>query len=245
MNAILQSLDVALQPLVNLTTEEVIGYEALARPAGAQDAPAALFEAALAGGWIAELELAVARRAFDSASLASGQRLFLNVHPSALESRGFGRRLRRAVSVCRAVIEITEQGPIADAETALANVAELRGAGALFALDDFGSGYAHLRWLREIRPRFIKLAQTIAGDFERVPWRCSIVHIVQSFAQEAGCSVIAEGIETAETANAARALGVEFGQGYFFGKPAVRKSLLCRTMTRPAPVSASPLWPAA
>ena len=225
MNAILPSLNVALQPLVDLTTEGVIGYEALARPAGAEAAPAALFDAAIAGGWIAELELAVAERAFDCAELAFGQRIFLNVHPSALESRGFGLRLRRAVPVRRAVIEITEQGPITDAETALANIEELRGAGALFALDDFGSGYAHLRWLREIRPRFIKLAQSIAGGFERVPWRCSIVHIVQSFAEETGCSVIAEGIETAETAEAARAMGVEFGQGYFFGKPMVSKTL--------------------
>jgi EAL domain-containing protein (putative c-di-GMP-specific phosphodiesterase class I) len=237
MNVILQSLDVALQPLVNLTTEEVIGYEALARPTGAQEVPAALFEAALAGGWIADLELAVARRAFDSASLAPGQRLFLNVHPSALESRGFGRRLRRAVPVRRAVIEITEQGPITDAETALANVAELRRAGALFALDDFGSGYAHLRWLGEIRPRFIKLAQTIAGDFERVPWRCSIVHMVQSFAEETGCSVIAEGIETAATANAAREVGVEFGQGYYFGRPMIRNALPRTSMILPSSIS--------
>jgi EAL domain-containing protein (putative c-di-GMP-specific phosphodiesterase class I) len=245
MNASLENLNVALQPLVNLTTEEVIGYEALARPAGAHEAPAALFEAAIAGGWIAELELAVAERAFDCASLASGQRLFLNVHPSALESRGFGRRPCRAVPARRAVIEITEQGPITDAETALANIEELRRAGARFAIDDFGSGYAHLRWLRQIRPRFLKLAQSIAGGFESVSWRCSIVHIVQSFAKETGCSVIAEGIETAATANAARELGVEFGQGYFFGRPVIQKSLRCISITWSPPISASPLPPAA
>ena len=245
MNAILQSLNVALQPLVSLSTEDVIGYEALARPAGAQTAPAALFDAALAGGWIAELELTVAGRAFDCASLVSGQRLFLNVHPSALESPGFGRRLRRAVPVRRAVIEITEAGPITDAETALANVEELRGAGALFALDDFGSGYAHLRWLREIRPRFIKIAQSIAGGLELAPWRRSIVRNVQSFAKEAGCSVIAEGIETGATANAARELGVEFGQGYLFGRPMIREPLPWKSMTLPAPILASQLLPAA
>jgi len=220
-SAILRSLNVALQPLVNLTSDGLIGYEALARPAGAQTAPATLFEAALAGGWIADLELIVAARAFDSASLASGQRLFLNVHPTALESRGFGRRLRRAVPVGRTVIEITEQGPITDAPTALANIEELRGAGALFALDDFGSGYAHMHWLREIRPRFIKIAQSIATDFERVPWRHSVVKNVQSFARTIGCAVIAEGIESAATADAARELGIEFGQGYFFGRPMV------------------------
>jgi EAL domain-containing protein (putative c-di-GMP-specific phosphodiesterase class I) len=221
VSAILQSLNVALQPLVNLTTTGVIGYEALARPAGTHAAPATLFEAALAGGWIADLELTVAGRAFDSASLASGQRLFLNVHPTALESHGFGRRLRRAVPIARAVIEITEQGPITDADTALANIEELRAAGALFALDDFGSGYAHMRWLREIRPRFIKIAQSIATDFERVPWRRSVVRNVQSFARTTGCSVIAEGIESEATADAAREMGIEFGQGFFFGRPVI------------------------
>src|ERR1043166_7931536 len=196
VSAILRSLNVALQPLVNLTSTDVIGYEALARPAGAQAAPATVFEAALAGGWIADLELTVAGRAFESTSLASGERLFLNVHPSALESHGFGHRLRRAVPVGRAVIEITEQGPITDAPAALANIEVLRRAGALFALDDFGSGYAHMRWLREIRPRFIKIAQSIATDFERVPWRRSVVQNIQSFANTTGCAVIAEGIES-------------------------------------------------
>lgn len=221
VSAILHGLNVAVQPLVQLSTSDIIGYEALARPAGAQVAPATLFEAALAGGWITELELTVAGRACEKLRLGPGQRLFLNIHPAALESRGFAQRLRRPVRMKQVVIEITEQGPITNPDVALANIEELRAAGALFALDDFGSGYAHMRWLREIRPRFIKIAQAIATDFERVPWRRSVVRNVQSFAKETGCSVIAEGIESEATADAARELGIEFGQGYFFGRPAI------------------------
>ena len=227
--AVLRGLDVALQPIMSLTTTEIAGYEALARPAGSQVAPATLFEAALAGGWMPELELVLASHAFDAAVglLAPGQRLFLNVHPTALESRGFAQRLRgvaakEGLRLTRVVVEITEQGPITDPKIALANIEELREAGALFALDDFGSGYAHMRWLREIRPRFIKVAQSIATDFERVPWRRSVVHNIQSFAKEVGCAVIVEGIETAETAGAAQEMGIELGQGYYFGRPAMR-----------------------
>ena len=221
VSAILRHLNVALQPLVRLTSDDVIGYEALARPPGAQTAPATLFEAALAGGWIADLDLTVATRAFEAQRLAPGQRLFLNIHPTTLESRGFARRLCRLVRMTRATIEITEQGPITTPEVALANIEELREAGALFALDDFGSGYAHMRWLHDIRPRFIKIAQSIATDFERVPWRRSVVKNVQSFAKETGCAVIAEGIESETTADAARELGIEFGQGYLFGRPMI------------------------
>jgi EAL domain-containing protein (putative c-di-GMP-specific phosphodiesterase class I) len=226
--AVLRGLDVAVQPLVSLTTTEIAGYEALARPAGSQVAPATLFEAALAGGWMPELELVLAGHAFDAAVglLAPGQRLFLNVHPTALESRGFAQRLRGVASkeglrLTRVVVEITEQGPITNPKIALANIEELREAGALFALDDFGSGYAHMRWLREIRPRFIKVAQSIATDFERVPWRRSVVQSIQSFAKEVGCTVIVEGVETAATAEAALEMGIELGQGYYFGRPAM------------------------
>ena len=220
-SAILRNLNVALQPVVNLTTNDVIGYEALARPAGALAAPAALFDTAITGGWIADLELAVASRAFEHHRLGPDQRFFLNVHPAALESRGFGQRLRRVIRATRVVVEITEQGPITKPDVALENVEELRSAGAQFALDDFGSGYAHVRWLHDIRPRFIKLAQSIATDFECVPWRRSIVRNLHSFAREAGCAVIAEGIESEATADAARAMGIEFGQGYFFGRPEI------------------------
>ncbi len=226
ISAILADVNVALQPLVKLTTNDTIGYEALARPGESQVAPATLFDAALAGGWIAELELTVAGRAFESQRLAPGQRLFLNVHPTALESRGFAQRLRRVADVARAVIEITEQGPITQPELALANVEELREAGALFALDDFGSGYAHMRWLHDIRPRFVKIAQSIATDFESVPWRGSVVRNIQSFAKEVGCAVIAEGIETEVTADAAREMGIEFGQGYYFGRPIIMDNML-------------------
>ena len=157
---VLRGLNVALQPLVDLSTSAVAGYESLARPPGSQVAPATLFEAALAGGWMPELELVIAGHSFQAASglLTPGQRLFINVHPSALESRGFAQRLRSVaakggVRLTRVVIEITEQGPITNPELALQNVEELREAGALFALDDFGGGYAHMRWLKEIAPR--------------------------------------------------------------------------------------------
>ena len=230
--SVLRDLTVAVQPLVTLATSDVAGYEALARPAGLQVAPPALFEAALAGCWMPELELVLAGHAFRTAAglLSGGQRLFLNVHPTALESRGFAQRLRgvaahEGLPLTRVVVEITEQGPITNPEIALANVAELREAGAVFALDDFGSGYAHMRWLTEIAPVFIKIAQSIATDFEQVPWRRSVVENFQSFAKEIGCAVIVEGIETAATAEAAREMGIDVGQGYFFGRPAGRAAV--------------------
>ena len=118
-----------------------------------------------------------------------------------------------------------DAAPVAPAalfEAALANVEALRDAGALFALDDFGSGYTHMRWLHDIRPHFIKIAQPLVVDFESVPWRRSVVQDIQSFAKDIGCAVIAEGIESAATAAAAaRELGIEFGQGYYFGRPAI------------------------
>lgn len=227
-SAITRGLNVAVQPLVKLTTAEIAGYEALARPAGATVAPPALFDAAVAGGWVVDLELVLARRSFEAAGcvLAGEQKLFLNVHPTALETPGFAHRLLAAARkerfrLSRCVIEVTEQGPIVKPDSALSNVAELRHAGALFALDDFGSGYAHMRWLHDIRPHFIKIAQSIASDFESASWRRSVVQNLQNFAREVGCAVIVEGIETEATAAAARALGIEYGQGYFFGRPMV------------------------
>ena len=227
-------LNVALQPLISLATVDIFGYEALARPSGLALAPPALFESAVAGGWIAELELALAARSFDAAArvLEGEQRLFLNVHPAALESRGFARRLlRHRFDMARVVVEITEQGPITNSQVALANVGALRNAGAQFALDDFGSGYAHLQCLEAIGPRFVKISQSIGTGFESAAWRRSVVENVQSFARAVGCAVILEGVETAATAEAARDLGIDIGQGYYFGRPELAHSALLSSST--------------
>lgn len=220
-----EALKVALQPVVSLATQRIFGYEALARQGRSPVAPMHLFELAALNGTIAELELSVLRRSLAAAvRLLTTEHLFVNISPAALEHATFAQRV---LTLLRAhpfpleqmVFEITEQAPFRDVAAAMRNVAALRARGARFALDDVGSGFSHLEYFDDLAPSYLKIGRGLGSAFERAAWRTSVVRNLQTFARETGCALVLEGIESEETADAARDLGIALGQGYYFLAP--------------------------
>lgn len=218
----------AFQPIVSLEGGGAVpfGFEALGRlrepwPLGHTGD---LFDYAERCSMVGELNRASLQAAMSEAGiLPEGAAVFVNVDPAALDDR-FASSLFEAAGdrgfpLARVVVEITERSSFPDEGAAGRVFERLRERGVRFALDDHGSAYSHLRMIPMIEPSFIKISATFGSEFERDVYKQRIVRNTVNLARDFGARAILEGIETAETAAMALAIGVPLAQGYFFGRP--------------------------
>jgi EAL domain-containing protein (putative c-di-GMP-specific phosphodiesterase class I) len=219
-------LETALQPIVSLGDERVFAFETLTRVRGGRITTAQLFDRATRRH-AAELNIEAIHCAFGAAHRLPPQALlFVNADPVVL-GRGELPGLMCASSagagfpLSRLVVEITERSGFPNVTAAARVLDALRGRGVRFALDDFGSAHSHLTLLDVIRPSFIKIGHEFGTGFEHDPTHALVVRHVAALARDFGCATILEGIESPATARAARELGIEYAQGYHFGRPLV------------------------
>lgn len=213
------------QPVVDLTTGETVGYEALARgSAPGLEAPDALFAAARSTGRVAELDQVCQEAAVDAA-LAAGMQaplgLFVNVEPGALASGAFTHLQRtwdRTRGRCQLVVELTERALTTAPAELLAQVDRLRGLGYLIALDDVGADPRSLALMPFLRPEVIKLDLRLA-QAQPSQKIAEIVHAVSAESERTGAVVVAEGVETEAHVETALAFGATLAQGWRFGRP--------------------------
>ena len=214
------------QPIIDLDSDAVVGYEALARgPAGELQRPDDLFAAAAAAGRLADLDdlcqRAALRGAFDS-GITAPLTLFINVEPEVVQLERLERLLASAGNYpggLQLMLEITERALAVRPAELLATVARLRAAGWRVALDDVGADDLSLAFMPLLRPDVVKLDMTVV---QRRPGRkiAEIMNAVNAYAERTGAAILAEGIETIDHLAAARALGATLGQGWWFGRPA-------------------------
>jgi EAL domain-containing protein (putative c-di-GMP-specific phosphodiesterase class I) len=119
----------------------------------------------------------------------------------------------------RIVLELTEHAPVDDYDALREEMASLRESGIRFAVDDVGAGFSSLRHVVSLRPEFIKLDIALTLGVERDTVRTALVSTMVSFADRAGTTVIAEGIETRAQLEILQELGVALGQGFLLGRP--------------------------
>ena len=212
-----QAYHPVFQPIIDLESSEVVGYEGLTRFDTGQR-PDLCFADAWAVGLgpafeFATLEAAVAA----SQELPPGVWLDLNVTPRLLaDADRLGAILRPAERPI--VLEITEHELIEDYDVAREAIRSL-GRDIRVAVDDAGAGVANFGHIIDIRPDFVKLDISLVRRVNSNLGRQAMVVGMRHFARTAGCRLVAEGIETLAEARTLRGLGVEFGQGYLFGHP--------------------------
>lgn len=228
------------QPIVSLRPgddDAVIGYEALLRATGPNGPvfPDELFPAATDAGWLHVLDRIGRTSAIRGAAGWLGDRsLFVNFVPTTIYRPEVCLRttteaaVAAGVRVDQLVFEVTESEHVADISH-LRNVFDYyRRGGAKVAIDDLGAGYSSLNMLVQLQPDVVKLDKEIV---QALPGRLSkaVVAAVVGITHSYGGRVVAECIETAEQADAARELEVDLGQGWFFGRPEEREQHLRRT----------------
>lgn len=228
LDRILRQRDIVsyYQPIYKIQPFEWIGFETLTRPVTNTKLknPEQFFKMALQFGVYPEIEL----MAWANAMKAIAQKkifgkAFLNCNPYFIESVSF-ERVRDLIEQYKIdphdiVLEITEMSVILDLKLFYENLKPYKDYGFSFAIDDLGRGYSSLESLVEIYPEFVKIDGYIIRDLSKDDLKRSIVEFVVGFCQRHKILVVAEGIETQQDLAAARALGVDAGQGYYLCRP--------------------------
>jgi diguanylate cyclase (GGDEF)-like protein/PAS domain S-box-containing protein len=214
------------QPIVELSSGDVVAYEALARgPEGsAVERPDRLFATARETGRLGELDWAcsaAALRGALAAPLARPRRLFVNIEPEAVGlacPEHLVDVFDEAGEKLDVVLEITERALTARPADLLHLVDQVRTRGWGIALDDVGADVRSLALMPLIRPDVIKLDLRLVQE-QPTTEIAEIVNAVNAERERTGALVLAEGIETDEHLHLARAMGATLGQGWLFGRP--------------------------
>jgi len=220
---VLQSgaLEVHFQPVVDMATGRAIGYEGLTRVPGWLDGgPAELVSDAAATGLGVDLEEVAARTALAALDRRPERLpLAVNLSPEALLRPSVVDLLMQH-SDQRIGVEVTEHHPIDDYDRLLGVTGLLQSAGVLLSVDDTGAGYASLRHVLRLRPDVIKLDIALVAGVHQDPAKRALIVGLGVFARQTGAALIAEGVEEPEERDVLLDLGVRYGQGYLFARPA-------------------------
>jgi EAL domain-containing protein (putative c-di-GMP-specific phosphodiesterase class I) len=211
-------LNVVLQPIVSLADGARVGAEALSRfPSEWNMAPNDVFAEATSIDYGIELELLAARRAIENLPSISGY-LSINFSPQTLLDERCRQLLADTPSE-RVIIELSEHDPVHDYGALAAALSPLREGGVRLAIDDVGVGFSSLRHIVVSAPDLIKLDLSIVTGVASDQVLRTLARSLAEFGHEVGALVVAEGVETKEDAIALREAGVDFGQGWHFGRP--------------------------
>ncbi|MGX1496223.1 diguanylate cyclase (GGDEF)-like protein [Labrenzia sp. MBR-25] len=231
----LTKLDYALQPVVDIGTGVVYGYEAQIRNCdlvGAQSADE-LIDFAHSEGYLPQLEahlLVKAMKRFGNLKIAQGTKLYFK-----LDGRDLGHdndpRMRLGKLVAEAglqvnqiCLEFSERHQQTFTDVTHHAVNDLRQLGFLIALDDFGRGSSELRLLHDMSPDYVKIDRFFLNGIDSDARRKLFVTTVANLAHVLGARVIAEGVETESEFKACREAGCDLIQGYFVAKPFQERS---------------------
>ena len=209
---------VVLQPIVRLRDRRRVGAEALSRfPADWGRAPDTCFEEAHDIDLGHTLELLALERAADLLRHVGGY-VSMNVSPATLLTPGCAALLRR-MPLDRVLLELSEHDRVDDYDLLTGALRDLRERGMRLAIDDVGAGYSSLRHIVLTSPDVLKLDRSIVTGVGADKVLATLVRSLVDFGHGSGAEIVAEGVETADDADACTDLGVDHGQGWHFGRP--------------------------
>jgi diguanylate cyclase (GGDEF)-like protein len=227
-----QQLYLVYQPQIDLKSKSVVGFEALLRwqhPEKGMVSPALFVPMAERHGLIGELGLWVLNEACRQARAwldegISFDRIAVNVSVRQFMSAGFADEVVETLKLQSLPpdmleLEITESLFIAEFDKARATLEKLSRVGVRFSIDDFGTGFSSLMYLKQLPVEKLKLAQEFVLDLQQDVSSYQIVRAATQLGHSLGMTVIAEGVETAEIQQTLVELDCDQIQGYFYSRP--------------------------
>jgi len=216
------------QPLIDLSTGRITGFEALVRwphPERGMVPPAEFIPVAEETGLIASLGRLMLRQAcHDAANWPDEVRVAVNLSPLQFRvgnvlSLVMDTLKQSGLSPRRLELEITETLVLEKSSQVLATLHALRALGVRISMDDFGTGYSSLSYLRSFPFDKIKIDQSFIRDLAANREAQAIVRSIISLGKGLGVTITAEGVETEAEFRCLRAEGCHEGQGYLFSRP--------------------------
>ena len=237
-----EQIALAYQPVQDLSSDTVVGAEALLRwhhpTRGVVRADHAI-EAAERTGLIVPLgrlvlEEAVTQTGSWIGRFGPGFQMHVNVSPVELREDDYVDHLASllydaGLSPSNLMLEMTETAAMSDEQQVRATIAELHELGVGLGIDDFGTGYSSIENLRTLPFDTVKLDRSLVSGIDVGPENFKIVRAVLDLAAALGVMVVAEGIEQAIEASHLRTMGCQFGQGYHLGRPVPAADFGART----------------
>jgi diguanylate cyclase (GGDEF)-like protein/PAS domain S-box-containing protein len=231
----LQTNDLSMQyqPIVNLATKEVVGFEALMRwnsPGRGPIDPDVFIPIAEQSDMILELGAFALREAATEASkwarVGTAEDLpyvSINLAANQLLNHGFIAMIKDILSESglvpeRLVLEITETTALLDIDETINVLQQLRDIGVYVALDDFGTGYSSLSYLLQLDPNVIKIDQSFISPAHDSVQSEMLLEAIISLGHKLHVTLLAEGIETQRQLRKLLRLGCTFGQGFLFSR---------------------------
>ena len=230
-------LAVHFQPIVDLASSEMVGAEALVRwqhPTLGALTPAQFLPVAEDAGLAPRLGAWVLARALDQLVVWDGNGRYPGVQMSVnlgagetfdpgLEATVLAALAERALTPSRLCLEVTEPLLLGMGSRrrrpAPAAIQALAGRGVVIAIDDFATGFPGLHALRDYPAGVLKIDHTVVVDVATDQTAAGVVAAVVALARTTGKTTVAEGVETAEQAKVLTSIGVDRGQGHYFGRP--------------------------
>jgi EAL domain-containing protein (putative c-di-GMP-specific phosphodiesterase class I) len=228
-----RSVRVLFQPIVELSTRQIIGHEALSR--GPRDsmfeAPQAMFALSDRVGVAAELDELCHEAALDAADgLPQAGKLFLNVRQESLD-RDDRRRAslksllaRHGIEPSSLVLEVSERAAGSDPRSFIERLRGFKSEGFALALDDVGTGRIGLKGIEQVEPDYLKIDTSLVRNVHESLMQQEVLATLVQLAGKIGGAVIGEGVESEPEAAALAEGGARYAQGHLFASPAERRS---------------------
>lgn len=216
------------QPIMNLKTKQIEGYEALMRIQLKDKIITAseFIESASDIGVISKMEHMLMERIFDKITKTGYNGLvFINISPKALIFSEYIPTMRNIVKDYniepkRVILEITERDTVKNINLLQKFIHELKSEGFKFAIDDFGSGFSSFQYVKLFPIDFVKLeGEFIRGMLIEGVVDKAIAESITTFCKGVNIKTVAEFVENEETLKAVEEMGVEYVQGYYIGRP--------------------------
>ena len=216
------------QPIVNNKTQQIEKYESLVRlinDDGKVIAPFSFLDIAKKGKYYAQITHRVLENSFSALNIVD-ESISINLSASDIDKKYTRNKILELLNkykdfAHRIIFELLEDEEIRDFETFKSFISYVKSLGVQIAIDDFGSGYSNFERLLDYEPDILKIDGSLIKNIVDDKYSLDLVETIVTFANKQNIKLIAEYVENEDIYNILSNLGIDYSQGYHFGKPEV------------------------
>ena len=214
------------QPIVNNKTKKIEKYESLVRLVNSDNkilSPFFFLDIAKKGKYYSQITAMVLDNSF-SALNSTDMDISINVSVLDIEKKLTREKIFELLnankkSLHRVIFELLEDEDVKDFNLIKSFIQDVKSMGVKIAIDDFGAGYSNFERLLDYQPDILKIDGSLIKNIESDKFSLNVVETIISFAKKQNIKTVAEYVENEEIFNILNELGVDYSQGYYFGKP--------------------------